>query len=400
MDFELNEREPLLREEEEEETSFYQDADENLDDLQRDAHEIELDRRQKGIDKMDKKIDEIEKKLNTTIPPRERARFRMSREGQLEFEKSPGKYVNITRPNGRILASSTLIAKLGASLARQLFNIETPTSSKTVARKLLKAPTELEMSEMSVVKILEITDTLGRDVATNTDLDMREFLGIDKALTRIKGELANNASKLSEIDEHISREQNKLTDIDKDPSLEVHRKKVTDRLKALKEERSARLEITSQNEKELASQYSRIRQTAEKILDEDLGLREKIKLVFREHGLTITAVLSSIGLLISTIVTSLTGGTGASGSPTPPKNPNKLLEWFKSKLRALGRVLGRLAGKAAAALPGIIGAIISGVLNFLKKVVVAASEHVWLLLTSMASLIIYRLMYPPKSKKR
>jgi len=29
---------------------------------------------------------------------------------------------------------------------------------------------------------------------------MREFLGIDRALTRIKGELQNNASKLSELE--------------------------------------------------------------------------------------------------------------------------------------------------------------------------------------------------------
>ena len=36
---------------------------------------------------------------------------------------------------------------------------------------------------------------------------MREFLGIDKALTRIKGELANNAGKLTEIDAAHQREK-------------------------------------------------------------------------------------------------------------------------------------------------------------------------------------------------
>ena len=39
---------------------------------------------------------------------------------------------------------------------------------------------------------------------------MREFEGIDKALTRIKGELANNAENLTDIDEHITREQKSL----------------------------------------------------------------------------------------------------------------------------------------------------------------------------------------------
>jgi len=60
----------------------------------------------------------------------------------------------------------------------------------------------------------------------------------------------------------------------------------------------------------------------------------------------------------------------------------KILTNSKS-VKALARLFGKLAGKAAAALPGIIGSIIAGILNFLKKVVTAASEHVWLFLTSI-----------------
>ena len=45
---------------------------------------------------------------------------------------------------------------------------------------------------------------------------MREFLDIDKALTRITGELKNNASKLTEIDEHLEREHKKLDEIGDD----------------------------------------------------------------------------------------------------------------------------------------------------------------------------------------
>ena len=142
-----------------------------------------------------------------------------------------------------------------------------------------------------------------------------------------------------------------------------------------------------------------MRQTVEKILDENTSLREKLRLIFREHGLTITAVLTSLGLIITTLVTSLTGGA-AGGSSTPPKNPSRVGEWIKNKLKALARLLGRLAGKAAAAIPGIVGSIIAGVLNFLKKVVTAAAGHVWLFLTSIATLVGYRLMYPPNSKKR
>ena len=350
--------------------------------------------------KLDTEINALERGFNVKIPPEERPRFRLS-SGYLQVEKSPGEYVSVTKSNGELLAASTLRTRLGASRARSLLGIETPSSSKSYSRVLLK-DLDIEMDELPPQRLEEVIDEVMHSVSTNTDLDMREFEGIDKALTRIKGELVNNAGKLTEIDAHLAREQGKLEEIEDSPDLQVHEKRVKGIIADLKEERAARLELLSQNRKELASQFSRIRQTVEKILDEDMSLREKLKLIFREHGLTITAVLTSLGLIISTLITSLTGGAAGGSSTPPPKNPNtnKLKKWVGDKLKALGRLLGRLAGKAAAALPGIIGSIIAGILNFLKKVVTAAAGHVWLFLTSIATLIGYRLMYPPNSKKR
>ena len=343
------------------------------------------------------KIKDLERKFNTSIPPTEYDRFRLSGK-ELQFKKSDGQYVSLTNTrSGKFLESSGIRNRLGAGLARDLLNIETPPREKAKAKKLLDTiPTEIEMDELTPEHQIKAIS-----VATNTELDMREFLGIDKALTRIKGELQNNASKLSKIDEHLKKEYDKLKEVQHDEKYKDLQKKIKNRIKDLKEERATRLEILSQNRKELASQFSRMRQTAEKILDGDLSLKEKIKLVFREHGITITAVLTSVGLLISTIITALTGGGGGGRGSKPPKNPNKLKEWVKAKLKALANLLGRLAGKAAAALPGIIGSIIAGVLNFLKKVVTAASEHVWLFLTSITTLMGYRLfLYIPHNKKR
>jgi len=183
------------------------------------------------------------------------------------------------------LESSGISSRLVASLARNLLNIETPTQDKAKATKILDTiPTELEMDELSPEQQIKATS-----VAINTDLDMREFNGTDRALTRIKGELQKNAGKLSDIDKHLKKEYDKLEEIRDNDEYKDLRRRIESRIKDLKEERSARLEIVSQNRKELASQFFRIRQTAEKIIDGDLSLKEKIKLVFREHGLTITA---------------------------------------------------------------------------------------------------------------
>ena len=384
-DFVDDENIPLLNENDDVDDSIYEDSQaETSFNNDRDVQE--------ETQKLDTEINALERGFNVKIPPEERGRFRLSR-GYLQVQKSPGEYANISKSDGTFLAESTMRNRLGASLARSLLGIE------KFSHVIQEIPTELEMDDLSPQRLKKVIAKVTRDMSTNTDLDMREFLGIDKALTRIQGELANNAGKLTEIDAHIAREQGKLAEIETSPDLQVHEERVKAKIAELKEERAARLELLSQNRKELASQFSRIRQTFEKILDEDMSLREKLKLVFREHGLTITAVLTSLGLIISTLITSLTGGA-AGGSSTPPKNPNKLKEWIKNKLKALARLLGRLAGKAAAALPGIIGSIIAGILNFLKKVATAAAGHVWLFLTSIATLIGYRLMYPPNTKKR
>ena len=181
--------------------------------------------------------------------------------------------MNITKSNGEFLAESTMRSRLGASLARSLLGIETPSSVRSRTRVLIQEiPTELEMDEFLLKGSRKSSTEVTRSIGTNTDLDMREFLGIDKALNENQGELANNVGKLTEIDEHITRENNKLAEIRDSPDLQVHEERVKAKIADLKKSENARLEIISQNRKELASQFSRIRQTVEKILDGDLSL--------------------------------------------------------------------------------------------------------------------------------
>ena len=138
---------------------------------------------------------------------------------------------------------------------------------------------------------------------------------------------------------------------------------IQERIENAETEQEARLEVLSQNKKELRSQVSRIKETIAKILDSNTSLAEKLRTLFREQGITLAAILTAIGMIISTIVVSLTGGGGSEAAP--PKN--KLVEWFKDKLKRLSDALKRLAGKAVAALPGIIGSVFGAVLNFLAK---------------------------------
>ena len=81
---------------------------------------------------------------------------------------------------------------------------------------------------------------------------MREFFGIDKALQSIQDELLNNTSKLTEVNKRIKRDTKKLEEVENDPSYsDEQRQLYRDRLDDLNHEKQARLEILSQNRKDL-----------------------------------------------------------------------------------------------------------------------------------------------------
>ena len=156
--------------------------------IQNEATQAELRLREKHLNEKDKRVNALERVFQIKISSEERSKFRLVND-VLQYEKSPGEYINVTKSNGEILAESTLRSRLGARLAQKLLGIETSKTAKNRYKSMLnELPTELEMEDLAPQKLLNVLTEVVT-VATNTDLDMREFNGIDKALTRMKGEL-------------------------------------------------------------------------------------------------------------------------------------------------------------------------------------------------------------------
>ena len=89
---------------------------------------------------------------------------------------------------------------------------------------------------------------------------MWEFLGINKVLQGIKDELLHNTSNLTEINKRIKRDTKKLEKAENDPTYsDEQRQLCRDRLDHLNTEKQARLEILSQNQKDLQTQVARIK---------------------------------------------------------------------------------------------------------------------------------------------
>ena len=191
----------------------------------------------------------------------------------------------------------------------------------------------------------------------------------------------NNTSKLTEIDKRIQRDTKKLEEVENDPSYsDEQRQLYRDRLDDLNTEKQARLEILLQNRKDLQTQVARIKQTIEKVLDQNTSLAERNRTLFREQGITIFSILTSI--TISTIVLAITGvfGGGGRAGGSPPKDEGILKKW----LGRLANGLKRLAEKAVEALPAIVGRFAGAILSFLWKVVGFIAEHTWALIVICA----------------
>ena len=124
-------------------------------------------------------------------------------------------------------------------------------SIKAASKLKSELPADLQMESIPLKELsslVENTHAKTRGASQNTDLDMPEFLGINKALQSIQGELLNNTSKLTKIDKRIKRDTKKSEEVKNDPLYtDEQRQLYNDRLDDLITEKQARLEISSQN---------------------------------------------------------------------------------------------------------------------------------------------------------
>ena len=192
-------------------------------------------------------------------------RFKLTRDpkkGTTIFEFYNGdRWVPLTKQTGEFFATKTLRDRFGeVNTTKNFLDVDkTPPAlerSFRVATKLKgKLPTDLEMESIPLEELSSLVKDIHvktRKALQNTDLDMREFLGIDKALQSIHGELLNNTSKLTEINKHIKKDTKKLEEVESDPTYtDEQRQLYRDRLDDLNTEKKSRLGILSQNRKDL-----------------------------------------------------------------------------------------------------------------------------------------------------
>ena len=303
----------------------------------------------------------------------------------------------INKRTGEFLASKRLREKFGGlNIMGSVLSLdETPPALERSVRAATKRKAGLPMDlEIESIPLRELSSLA--EASQNNHLDMREFLGSDKALQSIHGELVNNTSKLTKIDKHIKRVTKNLEEVKNDPTYtDEQRELYRDRLDYLNTEKQAKLEIMSQNRKDLQTKVARIRQTIEKVLDQNTSLAERTRTLFHEQGITIFSILTAFSMTISMILLTITdvfGGVGRGTAGSTPKGEGllkKLLDWLANPLK-------RIAEKAVETLPAIVESVVGAMLSFYGKAVGFVAEQTWVLIVFVAGLVGWWLMQKVK----
>ena len=185
----------------------------------------------------------------------------------------------------------------------------------------------------------------------------------------------------------MDRESAKLAEKEKYRNLVEERLNSTKPLEDLKERESElRQQIaedqeimdatdTSPSEKEAAE--ARVEERNEELArlqtqiaerEAAMPLRERIKEIFKKHGVTLTAILLAAGVTIGSVVSAVTKALKATG-------------------KAMAGGLKDIGGDAGSLQPRLIGQVAHFLFNTTAKAVGLLAEHTWLLILAVVAFV-------------
>ena len=249
-----------------------------------------------------------------------------------------------------------------------------------------KAIESSSTTDAEAIEMIEVTskdiDATVKDVEQDTSfiesserdklLPLRELEGLDKQLRTIKRSLKVAIAKRVDLEGRIKHEERKLNEIQDPKYSDDQRDMIEGRINKLRGELTERNKEIDILKGEASKQINQIRGSITKFLDKETGtLGERIRILFKEQGITIVSILTAVGMAIGVLIEALLGGPSVSAttpqSTTTSDKKGGAREWIKNKLKALSQLLGKLADKVLASLPGIIGSILSWILNRAKE---------------------------------
>ena len=161
-------------------------------------------------------------------------------------------------------------------------------------------------------------------------LQFRELAGLDRSLRNMRTTVLKITSdrevkkaRVKEIKDEISKV---AYDEDGEVQFSEDLREKQREIETLEEEIKLLDSEIREYDGKFRGQFQRIKQTIEKMLNQDMTLGERIQTLFREQGITITSVITALGLAIGMIINSILSAAksivpSAPPAPTPKPTP-------------------------------------------------------------------------------
>jgi len=180
--------------------------------------------------------------------------------------------------------------------------------------------------------------------------------------------LEKHVKNKNELQRKVDIDSVKLAEKERERNLIEERLNNTKTLMQLKAQES---ELKRQNEEDQAiAQNERVEERNDELArlqtqiaerDTTMPLRERIKEIFKKHGVPVTAILLAAGVTIGSVVGSIAKALKATG-------------------KAMAGALKDIGAKLGSLLPGLIGQVAHFLFNTASKAVDFLAEHTWLLI--------------------
>ena len=296
-----------------------------------------------------------------------------------------GKEIRLTQANKpkEFLAPRTIATKYGKGgthFVRDVLGIEAKPAAVHLS-ELLKinetiastnsSPERQENIEMQTVEQVEADIKNFLETSTQTELALgpegslpfRELAGLDRSLknmrTTVLKIISDREAKKARVKE-LKDETSKVAN-DEDGEFSEDLREKQQEIKTLEEDIEALDSVIREYDNKFRGQFQRIKQTIDKMLNQDMTLGEQIQILFREQGLTITSVITALGLaIVNSILSALKPPTSPAPTPPAPKPTPKptpeptppapkpeprIKGWIKQQLRNIANLLLKLADK-------------------------------------------------------
>ena len=258
----------------------------------------------------------------------------------------------------------------------------------------------VEQVQTDIKNFLETSTQTELALGPPGSLPFRELAGLDRSLRNMRTTVLKITSDREAKKATLRQLKDELKDANDEDFSEDLRREKQEEIETLEEEIEVLDSVIREYDGKFRSQFQRIKQTIDKMLNQDMTLGERIQTLFREQGITITSVITALGLAIGMIINSILSAAKSivppASTPTPkptpkptpaPKPEPGIKGWIKQQLRNIANLLLKLADKMLIALSGIIGSVVSFVLKAASTAVGFISEHLWILIVALVGLL-------------